>query len=190
MKRLLPILVLVSLCIPHISSARINHSQLLLHGKRTIDDSSHGIAGWIIATDMLDAPAPWIATLGHYYESKSWWVQVMGGVLIDQENTTPLVSIAAEFFNFEHSYAWTNIQLIADTDDPQLYHYLQIDYKLPHDLAKIGLETENTFQSEGKSDLAWGPQLIITIGNLDLLAAYHPHVSQPDQFWLRSILNF
>jgi len=177
------------------NAATSTHVRLLLHGTHTnIDDTGFGIAGWLIAPSITDAPSKWVGLLGPRYDGDGWNVELIGGGVIQNGDTTPLVDMRLELTPELWDvplYAFSNLQLIDPGDKNALYVYQQVDYVLPAGIGLLGVETENVFGPEDDM-VSIGPQVVVPLagGRFVLVGAYQFHLGNQSQFWLRSVVNF
>jgi len=169
-----------------------SHMRLLLHGTRTnIGDTGFGIGGWITSPDITVSPSTWLGVAGPRFDGEGWNMEFMAGGVIDSSEITPLIDLRLEItpdlWNIP-LYSFANVQWIDPTHANVLYLYTQFACVLPDNTVLLGLETENVLKSDDNV-LSVGPQLVVPLGALTLVAAYQLHPGRSNQFWLRAVLT-
>jgi hypothetical protein len=164
--------------------------RLLVHGTKQLEESPWGVAGWVIAPNVSLLSDRWIGVVGPRFAAKDSWVEIMGGLVIQQGVQAPVIDVRASSRALAPIVAWTNLQWTAAAEPrPALgYGYLMVDYAVPGGLGLVGLETENYFPDGGEADLGGGPHLVATFGELSLVFAYQFREAA-DQSWIRMIVN-
>jgi hypothetical protein len=193
MKKIALALFALALVIPSVAIAGDDNLRVLTHFVEDVGgEDGWEMAGWMIAPNITSAPEKWVALAGPRYQQDDWWVEVMGGAVVNDDKATPLFDVRASYERFKPFTLWTNWQWI----DPgagsgqALYAYVQGDYWVVPKRLALGLETENTFKDGGEDAVSWGPHLIVPVGKLTLVGAYQFHQTGDDQFWLRAVLSF
>jgi hypothetical protein len=194
MKRLIVLISLVITCFaPLTANAQDGHIRILGHGTHTeINESSWGVAVWLIAPSITDQPSKWLAIGGPRYDGKGWNLEIMGGAMISKGSTTPIADVRLEltpkFFGEKPLYVFANPEWIGSDGLGSLYGFAQVSYVLPKGVAMIGAETENLLKSR-QNKISVGPQITVPVGQLALVGAYQFQAGS-NQAWLRAVINF
>jgi hypothetical protein len=191
MKKLFGVALLASFFLSQVAHAETSsHLRLLLHGYKTMYKSGLGVAAWVIAPDVPKSPSTWLGVIGPRYTGQGWWAEFMGGTIINQGHSTPLLDVRAEFSLLKPFYAWADIEWIDFTQGAKskFYWYLQMDLVIKG-LGLLGVETENVHK-RGNDDVSLGPHIVIPMGNIVFTGAYQIHRGGMSQFWIRVALHF
>lgn len=169
--------------------------RLLLHGTSQTD-STFGVSGWVIAPNVTNAPDKWLAVIGPRYNGSGWWLEVMGGTVVQQGKSTPLIDVRANLGKVGPFTAWTNVEWIDFTKGSGSAAYLYFEIDLPQiDVPLIGsvlagLETENLFEFSGNDDVSAGIHLKTPLGKMVVVTAYQLHFAGENQLWTRVVIDF
>jgi len=176
-----------------VTQAQTDHSlKLLFHGVKSTGDSiGFGAAGWLVAPDIVNAPDKWLMVLGPRYDGPDWWVEVMGGFIMQGKERISLVDIRAKFPNIGPVTPWTNVEWIgfSKNEARSYYAYFHFEYPLPWDIGKVGIETENVFKEVGDNVISFGPHLAISFGKTAFVVAYQFRKKANDRIYLRMVMN-
>lgn len=181
--------IVFALLIGNAASAAESHLRLLVHGTNDAEEGL-GLAGWAIAPNITDSPT-WLALAGPRYAGNGWDAEFMAGAVVSNGTATPILdlrlALTPDYFGIP-ILSWTNAQWIDPGKQNLAYFYTQLDYALAG-IGFIGIESENLFGGK-ENDLSAGPNLVLPIGKMALVAAYQIHGGANNRFWIRIVLNF
>jgi hypothetical protein len=150
-----------------------------------------GLSAWIIAPNLTGNSNKLVALVGPRHKAKNWWIELNGGVVVNDGDAKPLLDVRASFTKFKPFTFWTIVQWInpiAGSD--AFYVCVQSDYWVIPKRFALGLETENLFRN-GENVISYGPHLIIPVGKVMLVGVYQYHNdSGGDQVWIRTVFTF
>lgn len=170
-----------------------SHVRVLFHSQRAIKHD-WGTAGWLIGGDITSNPSKWVIIYGPRYQQKSWWLEMLGGAVIEKGQKTWIADFRLSPPKLKPVISmWLNVRPYFPQAGQiwQFYWYYQIDYSLPCTIGKIGLEIENLHR-QGKDNLSVGPHLIVPVGtNFKISTAYQWHRAfEGNQWWFRCLTDF
>jgi len=188
------VLTICFLTVSTVIQAQTDHSlKLLFHGAKSIGDSTNfGVAGWLVAPNVVSVPDKWLMVLGPRYNGSDWWIETMGGFLIQGKEATSLIDIRAKFPNLGPITPWTNVEWIGLTKNEarSYYVYFHFEYFLPWNIGNVGIETENVFKEVGDDIISAGPHLAIPFSTATFVVAYQFHKKADNQVYFRMVVNF
>ena len=170
--------------------AQDGNIRLLIHAQAPAD---HGWTPsvWVISPNVAETPDKVVVLAGARSVHPKWWIDVLGGAVVDKDKTTPIVEFRLSPPPLsEHCSTWASARLVDPFGQSKLYTYAQIDWSLPKGLGKIGIETEN-LDGSGSRDHSIGPHVIVPLGkSVTLTTAYQLHDTGDDQLWFRLKFEF
>ncbi|KKQ27503.1 MAG: hypothetical protein US42_C0008G0014 [Candidatus Magasanikbacteria bacterium GW2011_GWC2_37_14] len=191
------IMLLLLMLFAGVAQAETYNTRLLIHGQKTVGESQFGVAGWVIAPNVTSS-STWVNLVGPCYDGEGWGVELLGGMVVADGKGKLLLDTRLEFTPKLWGvpvYSWHNFQWVMTGETGTGYWYSQVDWVMPLGLGLLGVETENTFNSQG-NDYSVAPHLALPLGDhLALVFAPQFHFNQVRdytgfQFWFRAVVNF
>lgn len=184
MKKMLIVLVVLGMSFAMVASETVQH-RTLLHGTQLISEKI-SIAGWIIFPDIRQGTGT-VVLAGPRIDFKDAWIELLSGITPDDR-----ILIDTRFFS-KHLpiHFWGEGQV---AEDGALYQFLQADIPITFQdkfLGKIGLEIEASQKRGIKSQVGFGPHIIIPIHKMTLILAHQWKMEEEKQFFrIYTILDF
>lgn len=167
-----------------------SHLRLLVHDTEPLNGGV-AIAGWVIAPNISSSPSKWLVIAGPRFAGEIWWVELMGGVVLNEGAAIPLLDVRGNL-SLRPINVWTNLQWINPSrnlrEESALYWYFEGNYPILNKFS-LGLETENMIQKNA-NDFSFGPHVTLGLGTTTLITAYQFHFNGDQALWLRVVFNF
>jgi hypothetical protein len=177
------LLLIISVLLPSSVEAATN-TKLLLHGAS--EAPGWGTAGWLILPNLGQGSSPTVAVAGARYNASDWWVETMGGVLVEENNHRGLVDLRASYDNAAPVHLWSNVQLFPSDGQGYLYGDVNVDLT---SFIRVGVESENSFFPGARDDWSIGPRFAIPFGDFAMIGAYQWHAKE-NVVWIRGVVDF
>lgn len=182
MKKILIVLVVLGIGMTVMASEAVQH-RVLLHGTQSISEKI-SIAGWIVFPDIRQGTGT-VVLAGPRIDFKDAWIELLGGITPDDRILTDI-----RFFS-KHLpvHFWGEIQR---AEDDTWYEFLQTDIPIQFGktfLGKIGIEIEASQKRGMKSQVGFGPHIIIPISKMTVILA-HQWKEDTEFFRIYTVLDF
>jgi hypothetical protein len=182
MKKILMVLVVLGVSMSAIASEAVQH-RVLLHGTQSISPRL-SVAGWVIFPDIRQGTGI-VVLAGPRIDFKDAWIELLGGITPDDR-----ILIDTRFFS-KHLpiHFWGEIQ---GAEDGAWYEFLQADLPIQFGktfLGKIGMEIETSQKRGMKSQVGFGPHIIIPISKMTVILA-HQWKEDTEFFRIYTVLDF